>query len=284
MWGLALGLGIVLCVSPVLWPPERRRGRPASTLTLRARESLTAAGLPRTTPGVVGAISVFLGALSAGVSLVVVPVPALAAVAFVLGAVVPAGTIARRAAAQRHARRASWPDVVDHLVSAVRSGTALPEGVVALASSGPAALRPAFAVFEREYRLSGNLSASLDRLKAELVDPTADRIIETLRMSRDVGGASLPAVLVSLGDYLREEAAVRSEVEARQSWTVNAARLGVSAPWVVLLLLFTRPEAAAAYRSPGGGVLIASALGVSLLAYRLMLRVGRLPLERRWFR
>ena len=71
-------------------------------------------------------------------------------------------------------------------------------------------------------------------------------------MSREVGGTELPSILRALAASLRQEAAVRSEVEARQSWVLNAARLGVAAPWIVLLLLASRAEAAAAYNSPAG--------------------------------
>jgi len=72
-------------------------------------------------------------------------------------------------------------------------------------------------------------------------------------------------------------------VEARQSWVVNAARLGVAAPWIILILLASRPEAALAYNSPAGVVVIASGLALSVIAYRIMIALGRLPEERRWF-
>ena len=91
-------------------------------------------------------------------------------------------------------------------------------------------------------------------------------------------------MLRSLAQYLRSDASVRGEVEARQSWVRNAARLGVAAPWIVLLLLGTRPEAAAAYNSPTGAALIVGGLLATLVAYRLMLALGRLPEEGRWFR
>jgi tight adherence protein B len=64
---------------------------------------------------------------------------------------------------------------------------------------------------------------------------------------------------------------------------MNAAKLGVAAPWVVLLLLSTRPEAAASYNSAAGAALIVAGLIVSFVAYRLMIGLGRLPEERRWF-
>jgi tight adherence protein B len=131
--------------------------------------------------------------------------------------------------------------------------------------------------------MTGGFADSLDRLKDRLADPVADRIVETLRMSREVGGNELTTVLRNLAAYLRQDAAIRSEVEARQSWIVNAARLGVAAPWIVLLLLSTRPEAASAYNSPEGIVLIAVGLALSVVAYRIMIGIGRLPEERRWF-
>ena len=52
----------------------------------------------------------------------------------------------------------------------------------------------------------------------------------------------------------------------------------------VLVLLGTRPEAAAAYNSVGGAVLVVAGLAVTLVAYRIMIALGRLPEEGRWFR
>jgi tight adherence protein B len=159
----------------------------------------------------------------------------------------------------------------------------LPDSVVTLAHVGPEATRADFAAFERDYLATGNFGIAVDGLKARLADPVADRIVGTLRMAREVGGTELPSVLRALSASLRQDAAVRAEVEARQSWVVNAARLGVAAPWIVLLLLAGRPEAAAAYNSPAGLTLLGVGFVVTVVAYRIMMAVGRLPEERRWF-
>jgi tight adherence protein B len=281
-WGLLLGIGILLVASALLWPgtatdPVRRQA------SARARELLIQAGMGRVGLATVAVVSILLGIAAAALVFAVVPVIAIAGAAGVLVLCVPAGVVIWRARAQRRATRVVWPDVVDHLVSAVRSGLALPDSVVTLAHSGPPITCAAFADFERDYRMTGGFADSLDRLKDRLADPVADRIIETLRMSREVGGNELTTVLRNLAIYLRQDAAIRSEVEARQSWIVNAARLGVAAPWIVLLLLSTRPEAARAYNSPGGIAVIVIGLGLSVVAYRLMIGIGRLPEERRWF-
>lgn len=83
---------------------------------------------------------------------------------------------------------------------------------------------------------------------------------------------------------LREDMRTRGELEARQSWTVNGAKVAVAAPWLVLALLATRPQAAAAYATTAGAVVLLIGAVVSVIAYRLMLRLGRLPEEERTLR
>ena len=282
VWGLLLGVGVLLVASPFLWPATAEPRQSRSLAPVRAR--LVQAGLGRVTPATFVVVSLLLSVVGGAVVFALVPVTALAAAAAVVALVVPSALVTVRARARRRATRVVWPDVVDHLVSAVRSGLALPDSVVTLARAGPPVTRAAFAEFESEYRATGNFGLCIGQLKDRLADPVADRILETLRMSREVGGSELTTVLRNLAAYLRQEAAIRSEVEARQSWVMNAARLGVAAPWIVLLLLASRPEAAAAYNTAAGAALVVVGLVVSVVAYRIMVAVGRIPDERRWFR
>nr|MDQ6936545.1 type II secretion system protein F [Actinomycetota bacterium] len=74
------------------------------------------------------------------------------------------------------------------------------------------------------------------------------------------------------------------ELETRQGWVVNAARLAVAAPWIVLLLLGSQTDTLRAYNSAGGTLLLVAGAAVCLAAYRIMLRIGRLPEEQRVLR
>ena len=58
---------------------------------------------------------------------------------------------------------------------------------------------------------------------------------------------------------------------------VQAARLAVAAPWAVLLLLATQSTTLDAYDSPVGTAILLVGGAVCVLAYRIMLRIGRLP-------
>lgn len=281
VWGALLAAGVLLVVSPWVWPvraPQPRRERTGRLVPL-----LEAAGMSRTSPTVVVVGSGICAVVAAAVVWLLTQVTAMAAVAATAAALVPISWLKARRSRLLRTRRGLWPDVCDLLIASVRAGMSLPDAVAALGDSAPAPLRPAFGSFARDLAASGHFDSSVQRLKLTLADPVADRIIETLRMARQVGGTELTAVLRSLSASVRADASVRAEVDSRQSWIRGAAILGVAAPWVILALLSFRPEGAAAYGSPQGVILIVATAIVSVVAYRLMIRVGRLPEQRRWF-
>src|SRR3546814_10433142 len=198
-----------------------------------------------------------------------------------MSAYLPIAVVRGRARKRRKEFAEVWPEAVDHLASAVRAGMSLPEALAQLGSRGPEALQPAFARFALDYQVTGRFGESLERLKAELADPVGDRVVEALRIAREVGGGELGRLLRSLSSNLRDDAHTRSELEARQAWTVNGAKLAVAAPWLVLLILCFQPEVIQRYRSPGGMLVLAIGAFCCVFAYWLMMRIGRLPLERR---
>lgn len=164
------------------------------------------------------------------------------------------------------------------------AGLALPEALAQLAVRGPEELRPAFATFAEDYRGSGSFQECLDRLKDRLADPVADRLIESLRIAREVGGSDLGRVLRTLSSFLREDARTRAELETRQGWTINAARLASAAPWIVLGMMSFQPNSLTAYASPAGAAVLAIGAATTVVAYRLMVRIGRLPDDQRVLR
>ncbi|WP_026820314.1 type II secretion system F family protein [Arthrobacter castelli] len=279
--GLTGGIGLLLIWWSLWDTPARRK---PSKRTARIDELITRAGIERVS--VSGLVFTCVGAGLFTLAIVVIVTGSLpiAGCFGLFGGWAPMALVRWRARRRSAALRELWPDVVDHLRSAIRAGLSLPEALIQLSEKGPDELRPAFAGFGADYRAGGQFDAALTRLKARLADPVADRLVEALRMTREVGGSDLGKLLGTLAGFLREDARTRSELEARQSWTVNAARLAIAAPWVVLMLLATRPEAIAAYNTTGGALVLAGGLIVSLVCYRVMLRIGALPKDARVLR
>lgn len=282
--GLLIGLGGVLIWRSFTKPPPRPQRPDKPTLAGRLQETLTVAGIESVTPnqllGSCAGLGVFVFVAFFLVSRVwTVPL------AFGLfAAYLPLALVRLRARRRRTELRELWPDVVDNLASSVRAGLALPEALAAIAQRGPEELRTPFLRFAEDYRATGRFNDCLDRLKARLADPVGDRIIESLRIAREVGGSDLGRLLRTLSGFLREDLRTREELEARQSWTVNGARLAVAAPWLVLGAFSFNREFVKAYNGPAGfAVLVVGAL-VCLVAYRLMVRLGRLPEDQRVLR
>ncbi|SDN51957.1 tight adherence protein B [Klenkia soli] len=272
--GLALGVGLLLVWRSGPRAPQRRTTarRPG-----RRQQLISAAGLTGINPAQLLALQVVLGLVVAVLVLVTTGTITISLAFGAFGAATPHLLVRRLAGKRRADLREVWPEVVDNLASAVRAGLSLPESLSALAVRGPEVLRAPFARFAADHRATGRFAECLDRLKDDLADPVGDRIVETLRVAREVGGSDLGRVLRTLATFLREDARARAELETRQGWIVQAARLAVAAPWVVLLLLATQRQTLAAYDSPAGTAILVGGGAVCFVAYRLMLRIGRLP-------
>lgn len=279
--GLGFGLGCLL-----IWTAFRPREiRPTAVRTSSRTERLLAeAGLREVAPR--SLVALCLGAAVVG-AVVVLGLTRTLPIAVVLGALsgyLPMAVVAGRARRRQREFAEVWPEAVDDLASAVRAGMSLPDAVAALAVRGPEPLRAAFHAFALDYQVSGRFGDCLDRLKERLADPVGDRVVEGLRIAREVGGGELGRLLRSLSGFLRDDLRTRSELEARQAWAVNGARVAVAAPWVVLLVMSTQRTVIERYQSAAGAVVLVVGACLCVIAYRLMMRMGRLPTERRILR
>jgi tight adherence protein B len=178
---------------------------------------------------------------------------------------------------------AAWPEVIDHLMSGIQSGLSLTESLAGLSTRGPEVLRPAFTQFKATLYGSGDLTQAIDELKALFAHHGSDQIFEALIISKALGGSELLQILRSLGDFLRQDLALRREIEVKHGWIKNSAHLSAAAPWILLLLLSTQPSTAAAYSTPTGAMILIAGLVMTAIAYIWMNRLGRLPQTPRVF-
>jgi tight adherence protein B len=274
--GLLFGVGLLL-----IWSAFQAPSAPQPPRTSRLGPLLRSAGLGDVSATgfvVVCAVCAFVATAVVLVASRTVPV---ALVFGVMGGYLPVAVLQGRVRRRQREFAEVWPEAVDNLASAVRAGMSLPEALAALSERGPEPLRAAFAGFALDYQVSGRFADALDRLKDRLADPVGDRVVESLRVAREVGGGDLGRLLRSLSGFLRDDARTRAELQARQAWTVNGARLAVTAPWLVLLLMCFQPEVIQRYSTGAGAVVLVGGAVLCAIAYRAMVRIGQLPAERR---
>jgi tight adherence protein B len=282
--GLVGGLGLLLIWRSGPRAPTPRDRSPTATWAARRRDLLRQAGVDGVGPVQLVGAQLLCAAIAFVAVVAITKTVAVAACFAGFAFFLPTLVVRRMRRRRQGTLRELWPEAIDNLASAVRAGMSLPEGLSALAVRGPAELRAPFGRFAAAYRASGRFGDCLDALKDDLADPVGDRVCETMRVAREVGGSDLGTVLRTLSELLRADARTRSELETRQGWVINAARLAVAAPWVVLLLLGTQSETLRAYDTAGGSLLLAIGAAVCVVAYRVMLHIGRLPEEQRVLR
>ncbi|MEK6649024.1 MAG: type II secretion system protein F [Actinomycetota bacterium] len=176
-----------------------------------------------------------------------------------------------------------WPEVIDHLISGIHSGLSLSEAMVGLGNRGPELLRPAFLEFHQDLLRKGDFAEATQKLKVRFNAQGSDQILEAILLAKSLGGSELLQIFRTLGDFLRQDLALRKEIEIKHGWIKNSAHLSSAAPWLLLLLLSSQPGTAQAFAQPGGVAILFLGIFLTILAYFWMGRLGRLPRTPRVF-
>ena len=188
-----------------------------------------------------------------------------------------------RAKARGDAIAKLWPEVIESLQSAAKSGIGLIDSISEVGESGPWQIRKHFANFVERIDGGQSFDDSLTEIKNELGQIQSDRLIELLRIIHLSGGAGYLESLSAQVKISRLEIATWGELESKQGWVTGTAKLTLVAPWVVVLFLASRSENVEIYNTNEGLTILLLGLTVSLIAYRLIGLLGNLEKPKRVF-
>jgi len=132
-------------------------------------------------------------------------------------------------------------------------------------------------------RTHGDFNKAIFDLKLQCGQHSSDQIFEAISISKELGGSELLNILRTVGTFLRQDLALRREIEVKHGWIKNSAHLSAAAPWLLLLLLSTQPATARAFSTPTGVLILLAGLVMTAIAYIWMNRLGRLPVLPRVF-
>jgi tight adherence protein B len=177
----------------------------------------------------------------------------------------------------------AWPEVLDSLVSASTSGFSVFDSLMELATSGPPSIRPYFKQLEKDIESGLELNVSLDRMRESMADLNVDRLVELVRVVSAAGGQGFYLALRNQAKQVREDLALRGELESKQGWVSGTAKVAILAPWLVVGMLCARQENVAAYSSYQGSTILIIGLVVSIFAYRLVQLLGSTSQPQRVF-
>ena len=178
---------------------------------------------------------------------------------------------------------AAIPEIIDHIISGTQSGLSLSESLASLKQRGPEVAREIFGNFEESLREGQRFEEAVGQVQKEFSLRSADQVFEALLFARVLGGSELVNLLRELGNFTREDLALRREIEAKQGWIRNSAHLSAGAPWLLLLLLSMQPTTASVFGTPSGILVLAFGIALTIIAYFWMGYLGRIPQSPRIF-
>lgn len=257
--------------------------RPCSFgVSVSVRGWLDECGLAGIPLGAVALTVIVIALVVSGVVAVLLPIPALAPLAGVAGIAIPVAVLDASRTRRRAVAESTWPDTIDAIRMAIRSGVPLHDALATAESQVPREWRASWNRAVVDLARGTSVSDALIALRSERAEPIADRVCETIIIAEEMGGTELPRVLEELARSVREDVRLRREATARQSWVRHAARLGVVAPWAVVVMLGSRIDNREAFASPAGTALLVGCAGATVVAYIVMTALGRLPESARW--
>lgn len=80
---------------------------------------------------------------------------------------------------------------------------------------------------------------------------------------------------------VRKEQGELAQLSAKQGWVSASAKMALLAPWLIALVLVQLPQNREAFATELGALVLVLGLALSLVAYALVNRLGRLPLPGR---
>lgn len=176
----------------------------------------------------------------------------------------------------------AWPAVFELTQSGYQASIPLIEQIEEIFKAGPIQLRASFSGLVSRIEIEDEDKA-LDWFRLTVANRYADFYSLLNLLSLRFGLSGQVGSWAELASQSRIALQRESEISSKHNWSMAIAKFGLLAPWIIVLLLIQRPEGLASYQSSSGNQIMLIALLVSVFAYWMTDRIGRVPERRRVF-
>jgi len=182
----------------------------------------------------------------------------------------PIDSYRRRRDERRRKAQDAWPRLIEEIRLQTSSlGRSIPNALFDVGRRGPEEMHPAFEAAHHEWLLTTDLSRSLQVLKHQLADPTADMACETLLIAHELGGSELDSRLSALADDRRKDVQGRKDAHSQQAGARFARIFVLLVPAGMALAGMSIGNGRDAYRTASGQTVVMVALGLVIACWSL---------------
>ncbi|MFO7779855.1 MAG: hypothetical protein R6V28_16010 [Nitriliruptoraceae bacterium] len=202
----------------------------------------------------------------------------------VAAAAIPIASTRSRRRARRELAREAWPRMIEEIrLQTVTLGRSIPQALFSVGSKGPEEMRSAFAAAQREWLISTDFDRTLQVLKAQLADPTADAVCETLLIAQEVGGTDVDQRLRALVDDRTDDLQGRKDARAKQAGVRFARSFVIVVPVGMALVGLGIGDGRAAFQTTTGQLWVLVAFAMMAGCWMWASHLLKLPEEERVF-
>jgi tight adherence protein B len=277
---LLAGLSVYLLITGLAEAPRRGQPRPSAAPPTPVAEMLRAAGIDGT-PGEFALVSLGLGGLGALAGHAWLSLPA----STLIGGAVGLGGVwlwaGRRGARRRTARRAAVIQAMLLTSQLVATRGTPRQALTYLAAEGPPALRAEFRRLLADLQIAP-FEAAMRAAQARLADKVFDAFAVALVFNERYGSTNLAATLTQQARQALRMEGHRREAAAQYAANQASALVVIGALAVAgAAMMRLSPDYVGMYTTWWGQLLLAGYAGAFAIAYWLMMRIVRLPREKR---
>ena len=188
-----------------------------------------------------------------------------------------------RAGSRQRAFDELWPQVFDSFQNAASANLSTLEQLEYLAKRGPLRLRSQFRILHDHLDAGVPFSDALESFKKRMGSRHADHLALLMEISNELGGRGLSDWWRAAARELRREQAMLGELLAKQAWVLGSAKVALIAPWLIVFVLLRLEQNREAYATQQGAAVLFLGLALSLVAYALVNKLGKLRVPGRVF-
>jgi tight adherence protein B len=180
--------------------------------------------------------------------------------------------------------REAWPRMIEEIrLQAVTLGRSIPQALLSVGLNGPEEMRPAFVSAQREWLISTDFERTLSVLKAQLADPTADAVCETLLIAHEVGGTDVDQRLRALIDDRTEDLQGRKDARSKQAGVRFARYFVLIVPFGMAFVGLSIGDGRESFGTPTGQWFVLLAFAIMALCWIAAAQLLKLPETERVF-
>jgi tight adherence protein B len=174
-------------------------------------------------------------------------------------------------------REEAWPQFEELYISALQSGISPTDAFSHASDFGQLEFQRELTQLVADLDRGMRLEQALRNFGKALDLSYSDLFIEIVVLAHETGGQNLINALKEHSDSVRDDEVAKGSVIARTGAILNVAKLGLLAPWILLAVLSGNQGNRDAYNSVEGQLLLVGGFALSLLAFRLVVKAGKLP-------